>query len=98
VECLHTPRIFGNCWQEFIYSSIRVPILEFDLQVYNALHNLGVVPDGPNDEVPELLPLEGYAPGKGRLRPVFPPYAREQIEDELEIHGDSWENYENKYV
>ncbi len=67
------------------------------MQLYNALSNLGVVPDHPDGEVPPMLVMEGWAAGNGTKRPIFPPYARSEVEPELIFRGRTWEEFE-KFV
>ena len=87
--CINSGRVnmipANICWSETIHGSIRVPILEFDLHVFNAIQNLGINPSARGVSIPKILELEGMAPPVGS-RPLYPEYAKPVLATEAAAH------------
>ncbi len=97
-KCHHVSRItLNDCWHELIKGSVRTPLIEFEMVVYNAVLNLGLEAQGPDGWVPELLRLDGWPQGDGNRRPIYPPYAKEAVSKEISPRGN-WDDYVGEFV
>jgi hypothetical protein len=74
-----------QCRDDFLFTSVHVPILEFENQIYNALHNVGINPFVDNP----LTELQGI---KTANPPPYPDYAdpdmKQYIKDRAHVDVD----------
>jgi hypothetical protein len=79
-KCQGLSRLQNDCLSEFSHASLHVPLLEFELHVYNSIQNLGV---NPKVTVP-LVKMQGADTAS---RPVYPEYVHPDMRKFLETRG-----------